>query len=168
MKAGEAARLQHTIERLEERAQQYALDFFPMRYELCPPDVVYTIAGFGMPTRYSHWSFGKQYYRQKLDFDLGLSRIYELVVNNNPCYAFLLNSNTVLQNEMIVAHVLGHSDFFKNNTRFRHSNRQMVETMAVTAGRFRHYEQMYTAARVEEVLDAALSIQEHVDPYGDA
>lgn len=168
MKSGQVARLQHTIERLEERAQQYGLDFFPMRYELCPPDVVYTMAGFGMPTRYSHWSFGKQYYRQKLDFDLGLSRIYELVVNNNPCYAFLLDSNTVVQNEMIVAHVLAHSDFFKNNTRFRQSNRQMVETMAVTAERFRHYEQMYTAQRVEEILDAALSIQEHVDPYAAA
>ena len=165
MKAGDFERLNETIRELEERARGYGLDFFDMRYEVCPPDVVYTIAGFGMPTRYAHWSFGKQYYRQKLDFDLGLSRIYELVVNNDPCYAFLLDANSVLQNEVIVAHVLGHSDFFKNNSRFRHTNRQMVETMAVTANRFRGYEQRYTAQRVEEVLDAALSIQEHLDPY---
>lgn len=165
MKPGDFDRLMETIRELEERARGYGLDFFDMRYEVCPPDVVYTIAGFGMPTRYAHWSFGKQYYRQKLDFDLGLSRIYELVVNNDPCYAFLLDANTVLQNEVIVAHVLGHSDFFKNNSRFRHTNRQMVESMAVTANRFRGYEQRYTIPRVEEVLDAALSLQEHIDPY---
>lgn len=165
MKPGDFDRLNETIRELEERARVYGLDFFDMRYEVCPPDVVYTIAGFGMPTRYAHWSFGKQYYRQKLDFDLGLSRIYELVVNNDPCYAFLLDANSVLQNEVIVAHVLGHSDFFKNNARFRHTNRQMVETMAVTANRFRGYEQRYAVQRVEEVLDAALSIQEHLDAY---
>src|SRR5579871_4037636 len=102
MKLADYRRLEKTIVWMEAKARAYGLDFFDMRYEICPADVVYTIAGFGMPTRYSHWSFGKQYYRQKLDFDLGLSRIYELVVNNDPCYAFFLESNTVLQNEMIV------------------------------------------------------------------
>lgn len=164
MKPGDVARLEQSIEWLERRARELGLDFFDMRYEICPPDVVYTIAGFGMPTRYSHWSFGKHYERQKVEFDLGLSRIYELVVNNDPCYAFLLDTNTVLQNEMIVAHVLAHSDFFKNNARFRHTPRQMVETMAATAERFRRYEERYGMERVEEVLDAALSIQEHIDP----
>ncbi|MCL6445649.1 MAG: SpoVR family protein, partial [Alicyclobacillus sp.] len=157
------ARLEKTIEWMESKAREFGLDFFDMRYEICPADVVYTIAGFGMPTRYSHWSFGKQYYRQKLDFDLGISRIYELVVNSDPCYAFLLDSNTVLQNEMIVAHVLGHSDFFKHNARFRYTNRRMVDSMAAAAERIRKYEETYGITRVEEILDAALSIQEHVD-----
>ncbi|MBX5436212.1 MAG: SpoVR family protein [Alicyclobacillaceae bacterium] len=164
MKADDLRRLERSIQWLEERAKNHGLDFFEMRYEICPADVIYAIAGFGMPTRYSHWSFGKYYHRQKLDFDLGLSRIYELVVNNNPCYAFLLDSNTVIENELVVAHVLGHSDFFKNNARFRFTNRQMVETMAATAERFRRYEERYGVARVEEVIDAAMSIQEHVDP----
>lgn len=163
MKQEDYVRLEKSIAWMESKAGSYGLDFFDMRYEICPADVVYTIAGFGMPTRYSHWSFGKQYYRQKLDFNLGLSRIYELVVNNDPCFAFLLDSNTVLQNEMIVAHVLGHSDFFKNNARFRYTNRRMVDSMAASAERFRKYEEMYGVNRVEEILDAALSIQEHVD-----
>ncbi|WP_029422462.1 SpoVR family protein [Alicyclobacillus macrosporangiidus] len=164
MKREEYARFERTIAWMESRARELGLDFFDMRYEICPADVVYTIAGFGMPTRYSHWSFGKQYHRHKLDYDLGLSRIYELVVNNDPCYAFFLENNTVLQNEMIVAHVLGHSDFFKNNARFRYTNRDMIDTMAATAERFRRYEEKYGVARVEEVIDAAMSIQEHVDP----
>jgi stage V sporulation protein R len=164
MKREEYARFERTIAWMESRARELGLDFFDMRYEICPADVVYTIAGFGMPTRYSHWSFGKQYHRHKIDYDLGLSRIYELVVNNDPCYAFFLENNTVLQNEMIVAHVLGHSDFFKNNARFRCTNRDMIDTMAATAERFRRYEEKYGVARVEEVIDAAMSIQEHVDP----
>jgi stage V sporulation protein R len=163
MKPEDRVRLEQTIQWMEAKARSFGLDFFEMRYEICPADVVYTIAGFGMPTRYSHWSFGKQYYRQKLDFDLGISRIYELVINSDPCYAFLLDSNTVLQNEMIVAHVLGHSDFFKHNARFRYTNRRMVDSMAAAAERIRKYEETYGIDRVEEVLDAALSIQEHVD-----
>jgi stage V sporulation protein R len=164
MKPEDMARLERSIEWLERRARELGLDFFDMRYEICPAEVVYTVAGFGMPTRYSHWSFGKHYERHKLEFDLGLSRIYELVVNNDPCYAFLLENNSVLQNEMIVAHVLAHSDFFKNNARFRHTQRQMIDTMAATAERFRRYEERYGMERVEAVLDAALSIQEHIDP----
>jgi stage V sporulation protein R len=165
VRSDELSRFERAAAELEERGRSYGLDFFPMRYELCPADVVYTIAGFGMPTRFSHWSFGKHYYRQKLDFDFGLSRIYELVVNNDPCYAFFLDSNTILQNETIIAHVLGHSDFFKNNHQFANTNRQMVETMAATAERFREYEQKYGIDTVEEVIDAAMAIAEHVDPF---
>ncbi len=165
MRQDEFQRFEKAVAELEDRARSYGLDFFPMRYELCPADVVYSIAGFGMPTRFSHWSFGKHYYRQKLDFDFGMSRIYELVVNNNPCYAFFLDSNTILQNETIIAHVLGHSDFFKNNSQFANTNRQMVETMAATADRFREYEEKYGIEVVEDVIDAAMAIAEHIDPF---
>jgi stage V sporulation protein R len=164
MRTGDYVRFERTVMELEEKARACGLDFFPMRYEICPADVVYTIAGFGMPTRFSHWSFGKHYYRQKLDFDFGLSRIYELVVNTDPCYAFFLENNTILQNEMIIAHVLGHSDFFKNNGRFQNTNRNMVETMATTSRRFREYEEKYGIDQIEEVIDAAMAIAEHIDP----
>ncbi len=164
MRPDDYARFEKTASWMEEKAREWGLSPFPMRYEICPADVVYSIAGFGMPTRFTHWSFGKHYYRQKLDFDYGLSRIYELVVNNNPCYAFFLDSNTILQNEMIVGHVLGHSDFFRNNGRFMQTNRNMVETMAATAERFRGYEERYGIDRVERIVDSALAVAEHVDP----
>ncbi|QQE80070.1 SpoVR family protein [Alicyclobacillus sp. SO9] len=164
MRPADYERFERTAQWMEEQAGKWGLSPFPMRYEICPADVVYSIAGFGMPTRFVHWSFGKHYHRQKIGFDYGMSRIYELVVNSDPCYAFFLDSNTILQNEMIVAHVLGHSDFFRNNGRFRHSNRQMVETMAATAERFESYEQRYGVNRVEALLDSVLAIAEHVDP----
>jgi stage V sporulation protein R len=158
-------RLERAIEEITERALASGLDFFPMRYEITPPDILYSIGAYGMPTRFSHWSFGKAYYRMKTDYDYGLSKIYELVINSNPCYAFLLESNSLLQNKLIVAHVLGHSDFFKNNAYFSLTNRNMVESMAVTARRIRAYEEQYGRKTVETFLDAVLSINEHVDPH---
>ena len=158
-------RLERAIEEITERGLAAGLDFFPMRYEITPPDILYSIGAYGMPTRFSHWSFGKAYYRMKTDYDYGLSKIYELVINSNPCYAFLLESNSLLQNKLIVAHVLGHSDFFKNNAYFSLTNRNMVESMAVTARRIRAYEEQYGRKTVETFLDAVLSINEHVDPH---
>ena len=100
----------------------------------------------------------------KTHYDLGLSKIYELVINSNPCYAFLLDGNSLIQNKLIVAHVLGHCDFFKNNVRFSRTNRDMVESMAATAERLRGYEIEYGTEAVERLLDAVLGIQEHIDP----
>jgi len=147
-----------------EVAKGFGLDFYDMRFEIVPADIMYMFGGYGMPTRYSHWSFGKAFHRMKMDYDLNLSRIYELVINNDPCYAFFLEGNTLIQNKMIAAHVLAHCDFFKNNVYFSRTNRQMVESMAASAERIRQYELEYGAEEVEKFLDAALAIQEHIDP----
>ena len=156
--------LARAIEEITEIATGFGLDFYPMRYEICPADIIYTIGAYGMPTRYTHWSFGKQFYKMKLQYDLGLSQIYELVINSNPCYAFLLDTNTLIQNKLIIAHVLAHCDFFKNNVRFSNTRRDMVESMTATAERIADYEIRYGKQEVERFLDAVLSIQEHIDP----
>lgn len=164
LSALERSRLETAIERITETALNLGLQPFPMRYEITPVDVLYTIGAYGMPTRFSHWSFGKAFYRMKMQYDLGLSKIYELVINTNPCYAFLLDTNTLVQNELIVAHVLGHSDFFRNNAYFQRTPRDMVDRMAAAADRIRHYEREFGTEAVESFLDAALAIQEHIDP----
>ncbi|HEY4599740.1 MAG TPA: SpoVR family protein [Cerasibacillus sp.] len=156
--------LERAIHDITEIAKGFGLDFFPMRYEICPADIIYTFGAYGMPTRFTHWSFGKQFHKMKLQYDLGLSQIYELVINSNPCYAFLLDTNTLIQNKMIVAHVLAHSDFFKNNVRFSNTRRDMVDSMTATAERIAHYEHVYGYDVVEEFLDAVLAVQEHIDP----
>lgn len=156
--------LQRSIEEITEIAEGFGLDFYSMRYEICPADIIYTFGAYGMPTRFSHWSFGKQYHKMKVHYDLGLSKIYELVVNSDPCYAFLLNNNSLIQNKLIVAHVLAHCDFFKNNVRFQNTNRDMVEKMSATAERIAFYEKVHGRKTVEEFIDAVLAIQEHIDP----
>jgi stage V sporulation protein R len=157
-------KLERAIEEITEIAKGFGLDFFPMRYEICPADIIYTFGAYGMPTRFSHWSFGKTFYKMKLQYDLNLSKIYELVINSDPCYAFLLKGNSLTQNKLIVAHVLAHCDFFKNNIRFSNTSRDMVETMAASAERIRQYEIEYGKEVVEEFLDHVLAIQEHINP----
>ncbi|MGE5674743.1 MAG: SpoVR family protein [Mycobacterium leprae] len=108
---------------------------------------------------------GKAYYQMKSSYDYGLSKIYELVINNNPAYAFLLETNTLLHNKFVVAHVLGHTDFFKNNIWFEPTNRQMVESVSQNASRIRQYGLEEGSLEVEQFLDAVLALEDHVDPY---
>ncbi len=165
MHAKEYERLSRSIEEITGIAKSMGLDYFPMRYEVCPAEVLYSIGAYGMPARFAHWSFGKAYHRMKLEYDYGLSKIYELVINSNPCYAFLLDHNSLIQNKIIVAHVLGHSDFFKNNAMFSATDRSMLDRMSTFADRFHLFEHEFGEKVVEETLDAALAIQEHIDPH---
>lgn len=162
--SNEINELEYAIAEIMEIADGFGLDYYPMRYEICPADIIYTFGAYGMPTRFSHWSFGKTFQKMKMQYDFGLSKIYELVINSNPCYAFLLDGNSLIQNKLIVAHVLAHCDFFKNNARFSASNRNMVESMSATADRISQYELEYGTEAVESFIDAVLAIQEHVDP----
>ncbi|RKO67550.1 SpoVR family protein [Desulfofundulus salinus] len=161
----ELRKLSEAVEIITAKAREFGLDFYDMYFEICPADIIYTFGAYGMPTRFSHWTFGKAYHKMKTQYDYNLSRIYEMVINSNPCYAFLLEGNSLVQNKLVIAHVLAHCDFFKNNVYFEHTNRNMVESMASAAERFRGYELKYGKDRVEAFLDAVISIQEHVDPY---
>ncbi|WP_087972447.1 SpoVR family protein [Oceanobacillus rekensis] len=164
MNVEQTKELSYAIDEITEIATGFGLDFYPMRYEICPADIIYTFGAYGMPTRFTHWSFGKQFHKMKLQYDLGLSQIYELVINSDPCYAFLLDTNSLIQNKLIIAHVLAHCDFFKNNVRFSNTRKDMVESMTATAERIADYEMKYGKEEVESFLDAILSIQEHIDP----
>lgn len=146
-----------------EEAINLGLDPFPTHFELVPATIMYEFASYGLPGRFSHWTHGKAYYRQKMHYDLGLSKIYEMVVNTNPSYAFLMEMNDLLQNTFVAAHVFGHTDFFKNNAYFQHTSRRMIDKVSIHAERIAKYEFDHGKAEVEHFLDAVLSIQEHVD-----
>jgi len=141
------------------------LDPFPTRFEIVPSTVMYEIGSYALPGRYSHWTFGKAYHKMKTMYDFGLSKIYEVVINSNPAYAFLLENNSLLQNKLVIAHVLGHVDFFKHNAYFSRTNRRMTDDAAIHARRINEYEFKYGRKVVEDFLDAVLSIEEHIDPY---
>ena len=165
MNEHELARLERRMEQVYEIADGYGLDPFPINWEVVPAEIMYEFGAYGLPGRFSHWTHGRAYHRQKVMYDYGLSKIYELVINTNPSYAFLLDGNSVLQNTLIVAHVIAHVDFFKNNAYFGATNRGMVEGASTSADRLRKYEFQHGRKRVEELLDAVLSIEEHIDPH---
>lgn len=156
--------LEHALTLISAKAREFNLDFYDMFFEICPADIIYTFGAYSMPTRYSHWTFGKAYHKMKTQYDYNLGRIYEMVINSDPCYAFLLEGNTLIQNKLVMAHVLAHCDFFKNNIYFKRTSRNMVESMGAAADRFRGYELKYGRAIVESFIDAAIAIQEHIEP----
>jgi stage V sporulation protein R len=161
----EVKELEQALEKIWDIAvNKFGLDPFPTRFEIVPSSVMYEIGSYALPGRYSHWTFGKAYHKMKTMYDLGLSKIYEVVINSNPSYAFLLENNSLLQNKLVIAHVLGHVDFFKNNVYFSQTNRRMVDDAALHSRRINEYEFKYGRKAVEEFLDAVLSIEEHIDP----
>lgn len=164
IKEKEVKELEGVIAEACSVARAFGLDFYPMRFEVVPADIIYTFGAYGMPSRYNHWSFGKSFFKLKTLYDYNLSRIYELVINTNPCYAFLLSGNSLIQNKLVIAHALAHSDFFKNNAYFTHTSTTMIDTMTNAAERIRNYEFKYGKEIVEDFLDACISIQENIDP----
>ncbi|EHQ90150.1 SpoVR family protein [Desulfosporosinus youngiae] len=155
--------LSNMAQDIAQVARGMGLDFYPVNFEVVPAEALYTFGAYGMPVRFTHWSFGKAFYRMKLQYDLNLSRIYELVINTNPAYAFLLEGNGLVQNKLVIGHVYAHVDFFKNNHYFSRTPKDMVERMSAHAERIRDYEIRYGREKVEKVMDAVLAIQEHVD-----
>jgi stage V sporulation protein R len=88
-----------------------------------------------------------------------------MVINTDPCYAYLLASNLPVDQKLVMAHVYGHCDFFKNNAWFSHTNRKMLDEMANHATRIHRYVEKYGLETVEEFLDACLSLDNLIDAH---
>ena len=76
-------RLRDAIDHAWDEAHKFGLDPFPTHFELVPAAIMYEFASYSLPGRFSHWTHGKAYHRQKMQYDFGLSKIYEMVVNTN-------------------------------------------------------------------------------------
>jgi stage V sporulation protein R len=161
--------LQALKEEIEGYARGYGLDFFETVFEVVDADDLNEIAAYGgFPTRYPHWSFGMQYEELHKGYDYGLSKIYELVINNDPCYAYLMRSNHDVDQKLVMSHVYGHCDFFKNNAYFAHTNRKMMDEMANHGARVRRYADKYGEDEVEAFVDKCMSIDDLIDVHSTA
>src|SRR5512133_1857934 len=107
-------------ERIQKIAKDFGLDFFPVIFEMLTYDQMNELAAYGgFPSRYPHWRFGMEYEQLSKSYEYCLSKIYEMAINNNPSYAYLLEGNSLTDQKLVMAHVYAHVDFFKNNFRFR-------------------------------------------------
>ena len=151
-------------QRIEEFARSYGLDFFTTIFELVDAQELNAIAAYGgFPTRYPHWRFGMEYEQLSKGYAYGLQKIYELVINNDPCYAYLMTSNGITDQKLVMAHVFGHCDFFKNNYWFSETNRKMIDEMANHGNRVRRYMDRFGVETVEAFIDTCLSVEDLVD-----
>lgn len=149
---------------IEGYAREYGLDFFDLIFEVLDWNQLNMVAAYGgFPNRYPHWRFGMEYERLSKSYTYGLSKIYEMVINNDPCYAYLLYSNKLVDQKMVMAHVYAHCDFFKNNVYFSNTNRKMMDEMANHRTRVLKHIDRFGVETVESFIDACLSLENLID-----
>jgi len=154
---------------IEKHAREFGLDFYETIFEVVDAEDLNEIAAYGgFPTRYPHWSFGMQFEELKKGYEYGLSKIYEMVINNDPCYAYLMRCNHTVDQKLVMAHVYGHCDFFKNNAYFAHTSRKMMDEMANHGVRIRRYVEKYGEDEVETFVDRCMSIDDLIDIHSTA
>lgn len=157
--------LENRLGQIWEIAHEFGLDPFPTHFEVIPPTQMHEIASYGLPHRFSHWTHGRAYRHQKTMYNYGLSKLYEVVINADPSQAYLLENNAVIENTVVMAHVLGHTDFFRHNRLFQATRRDMPNASSTYADRIKQFEFEQGKLVVERFLDSAFSIAEHVDPH---
>jgi stage V sporulation protein R len=161
---------------VEEHVRGYGLDFFPVMFEMLSYDQMNEVASFGgFPTRYPHWRFGMEYERLAKSYEYGLAKIYEMVINNNPSVAYLLEGNSLVEQKLVMSHVYAHVDFFKNNFYFNATNqgvspetgapiRKWIDTMANHGALVRRWANRLGVEKVESLIDHCLSLENLIDP----
>ncbi|MEZ4227718.1 MAG: SpoVR family protein [Polyangiaceae bacterium] len=186
IKTGIPRYLRKEQRRVEKIAEGYGLDFFPVVFEMLTYDQMNEVAAYGgFPNRYPHWRFGMDYERLAKSYEYGLSKIYEMVINNNPSFAYLLEGNSFTDQKLVMCHVYGHVDFFKNNFTFRATdldssgrvvepiarqpeyepNRKWIDKMANHGSAIRRAIDRHGIDPVEELIDQCLSLENLIDPY---
>lgn len=163
----DVAALKTYADRIESLARDQGLDFHPVDFEVVPNNFMMEIAVYGLPVRMHHWSFGVRYIHQLIRQGMGHSRIFEVMFPGDPCRAYLVDANSLPENTLVAAHVLGHADFAKNNHLFAHfmemAGGHILEDAAARARRMDEAIAIHGQDRVEAVLDAALALEPHVD-----
>ncbi len=144
--------------------KEVGLDFFEVVFEMVSADQMNAVAAYGgFPNRYPHWRFGMEYERLSKSYTYGFSKIYEMVVNNDPCYAYLMRANSFVEQKLVMAHVYGHSDFFKNNVFFSHTNRKMMDEAGNHRSKMQRLMMRHGQDKIEDFIDICLSLENLVD-----
>jgi stage V sporulation protein R len=158
--------LEHYLPKIEALARESGLVYFPVDYEQVPDSFMMEVAVYGLPVRMPHWSFGVRYIYQFVQHRMGHSRLFEVVFPGDPGRAYLSRNNSVAENVLVAAHVLGHADFSRNNLLFEAAQRSVgyhiVEQAAVHAREISRAIERHGIDRVEAVLDAALSLEQYI------
>jgi len=116
-------RLKQAFDAIEDIAlNDLGLDVYPNQIEIISSEqMLDAYSSHGMPLMYNHWSFGKHFARDQINYQKGFTGLaYEIVINSNPCIAYLMEENTMTMQALVMAHAcFGHNHFFKNNYLFR-------------------------------------------------
>jgi stage V sporulation protein R len=156
--------LKKILPEIYKKVSDFGCDFYPTVVEMLTYDEISEIAAYGgFPVRYPHWRWGMEYEELQRGYMHGMHKIYEMVVNSRPVYLYCLDSNTLVDNVTVVAHALGHADFFKNNIYFSQTSQNMMNQLANHGTRIREYMSRWGKERVTEFIDHVLRIETLID-----
>ncbi len=159
------AKLDATFRACEEIAVgELGLTPYPSQIEVITSEqMLDAYSSVGLPLMYRHWSFGKRFARDELLYRAGMQSLaYEIVINSNPCIAYLMEENTMTMQALVIAHAcFGHSHFFRSNHLFRQwTDADGILDYLAFARRFvAECEERHGLTAVERILDAAHALQ---------
>ena len=158
-------------EAIERMAKSFGLDTYPVQLEvITASQMIDTYASVGMPVNYRHWSFGKQYIASEKSYRRGhMGLAYEVVINSNPCIAYLMEENTLPMQALVMAHACyGHNSFFKGNYLFRMwtDASSIIDYLVYAKAYIAECEEKHGLEAVENLLDSCHALMNYgVDRY---
>jgi len=155
----------------EIAVNEFGLDCYPNQIEVIASEqMLDAYASLGLPIGYPHWSYGKEFIRNEQMYRSGQRGLaYEIVINSNPCIAYLMEENSLPMQALVIAHACyGHNSFFKGNYLFRQwtSPDAIIDYMVFARNYILSCEERYGHAQVESILDSCHALMSHgVDRY---
>ncbi|AHH47440.1 SpoVR family protein [Pseudomonas aeruginosa VRFPA09] len=152
-------------------AERYALDTYPNQIEVITAEqMMDAYASVGMPIGYNHWSYGKHFLSTEKNYKRGqMGLAYEIVINSDPCIAYLMEENTQCMQALVIAHACyGHNSFFKGNYLFRTwtDASSIIDYLVFAKQYIMQCEERYGIDAVEDLLDSCHALMNYgVDRY---
>jgi len=151
---------------LNKIAEEYGLKFCPIEWDIIPDQKMFEIMAYRIPGNISNWKFGRDYERiRTINEQIYDGLPYEVVINSDPSRAYLMNSNTLGVQCLVMAHVIGHVSFFTMNKYFMKTKKDIIQVLDTAAKRFSEYEKNYGLDEVERIIDAGHALQFHSSPF---
>ncbi|MDO6610973.1 MULTISPECIES: SpoVR family protein [unclassified Shewanella] len=163
--------LETYMEEIEKVAAFYKLDSYPNQIEVITAEqMMDAYAGIGMPIGYTHWSFGKRFIETEQGYRRGqMGLAYEIVINSDPCIAYLMEENTITMQALVMAHAsFGHNSFFKNNYLFKTwtDASSIIDYLVFAKNYIHECELRFGVEQVELTLDSCHALMNYgVDRY---
>lgn len=148
--------------------EELLLEYHPIEYDICPPEPMLEIMSYsGIPNNISNWKFGRNYERQRTLYEYNNHLPFEVIIYGDPMRAYLMKTNTLGVQMLVMAHCVGHSAVMTVNNNFKETRYDIIQTMSEASRRFIKYEKMYGIDEVEKTVDAGHALQLHSSPIED-
>ncbi|QAU34988.1 SpoVR family protein [Janthinobacterium sp. 17J80-10] len=163
--------IEQAHEEVRRVAEKFGLDTYPNQLEIISAEqMMDAYASVGLPVSYHHWSFGKHFLATEKSYKRGqMGLAYEIVINSNPCIAYLMEENSLMMQTLVIAHAAyGHNSFFKGNYLFRTwtDAEAIVDYMVFARKYISQCEERHGIEEVELLLDSCHALQNYgVDRY---